>query len=167
MEHCTECQAPLTEKDQRKFCSRSCSVSFNNRKSPKRKRAEGSKSACIQCGESLQGKAGKKYCSHDCKTLHHTTQRFVAGTAGPRSIRTYLLKTRQHQCAVCQLTTWNAQPIALEVDHIDGDAQNNTENNLRLICPNCHAQTPTWKGRNYGNGTRQKRRKRYQDGKSW
>lgn len=61
------------------------------------------------------------------------------------------------------------QPIAIELDHIDGDADNNTEENLRLICPNSHAQTESYKGANAGKGsTRQaKRRKRYADGKTY
>jgi hypothetical protein len=42
------------------------------------------------------------------------------------------------------------QPTPIELDHIDGDPNNNDETNLCLICPNCHAQTPTYKGKNAG-----------------
>lgn len=55
---------------------------------------------------------------------------------------------KQHKCESCGLTEWNDQPIPLELDHIDGDRKNNLLSNLRILCPNCHAQTPTYRGRN-------------------
>ena len=53
---------------------------------------------------------------------------------------------------MCGIDSWMGQPINLEVDHIDGDPYNNTPDNLRLICPNCHSQTHSFKGRNKGKG---------------
>lgn len=53
-----------------------------------------------------------------------------------------------HQCASCGLTEWKGQPIPLELDHINGDNKNNNLSNLRVLCPNCHAQTSTYRGRN-------------------
>ena len=52
------------------------------------------------------------------------------------------------KCANCALERWQGMPISLELDHIDGDRFNNDLKNLRLLCPNCHAQTPTYRGRN-------------------
>ena len=40
------------------------------------------------------------------------------------------------------------EPIPLELDHIDGNSDNNSRSNLRMICPICHARTPTYRGRN-------------------
>ncbi len=40
----------------------------------------------------------------------------------------------------------------LEIDHIDGNSDNNSEENLRLVCPNCHSLTSTYCGTNRGNG---------------
>jgi len=51
-------------------------------------------------------------------------------------------------CANCKLASWMGSPIPLEVDHRDGDRLNNELSNLRLLCPNCHALTPTYRGRN-------------------
>jgi len=57
-----------------------------------------------------------------------------------------------HECNMCGITKWNNSDIILELDHIDGDSKNNELTNLRLLCPNCHSQTPTWRGRNINNG---------------
>lgn len=56
----------------------------------------------------------------------------------------------KRQCSKCKLIKWNGLPIPLELDHINGDHSDNSIENLRVICPNCHAQTPTYRGKNVG-----------------
>lgn len=51
-------------------------------------------------------------------------------------------------CAICGIIKWNGKKICFDLDHIDGDGYNNAQINLRLLCPNCHSQTETWRGRN-------------------
>jgi len=59
------------------------------------------------------------------------------------------------KCSSCDLPgEWNGKPLALQVDHIDGDRTNNDLSNLRLLCPNCHSQTDTFAGRNKGRWSR-------------
>lgn len=60
------------------------------------------------------------------------------------------------RCDICELSVWMGKPITLELDHIDGDRTNHMLENLRILCPNCHAQTPTWRGkrRNHQRGDR-------------
>lgn len=55
-----------------------------------------------------------------------------------------------NQCSKCKLTDWLGEPITLHLDHISGDNTDNRLENLRLLCPNCHSQTPTYCGRNKG-----------------
>jgi len=66
-----------------------------------------------------------------------------------RLIKLGLLKL---QCSSCLLSEWQNKTIPLELDHIDGNHLNNNLSNLRLLCPNCHAQTPTHAGKNKGKG---------------
>ncbi len=64
---------------------------------------------------------------------------------GKGSHKKVLLLERGHKCECCSLTEWLDRPITLELEHSDGDRENNTKDNLKLLCPNCHSQTPTWK----------------------
>ena len=74
---------------------------------------------------------------------------YMSATAGLRQ-RLIGEGLKEYRCEVCGLTEWNGVPIPLELDHINGRRDDNRIENLRLICPNCHAQTPTYRGRNIG-----------------
>ncbi len=104
-----------------------------------------------------------------CDVSHFTGRSWRRGTALPvrpatelalvlvdgRLFRTGHLKRRliaeglkQARCECCGGTQWNGQAIPLELDHINGRRNDNRLDNLRLLCPNCHAQTSTYRGRN-------------------
>lgn len=56
------------------------------------------------------------------------------------------------KCYKCGLDSWIDGKLVLELDHINGNNTDNQLENLQFLCPNCHSQTPTYKGRNISNG---------------
>jgi Zn finger protein HypA/HybF involved in hydrogenase expression len=82
-------------------------------------------------------------------------------------IREYIQKQQDNKCILCgQENTWNGKPLIFILDHIDGDSRNNSPDNLRMICPNCDTQLPTFKSKNKGNGrkyAREYRIKKYRE----
>lgn len=102
---------------------------------------------------------------HKLDVSHMTNKRYASSNVAKRDIESYLnneypitsykLKNRllkeniiQPICTKCKNTEWCGQPIPLQLDHIDGNSNNNNLSNLRLLCPNCHAQTDTYCGKN-------------------
>jgi len=70
---------------------------------------------------------------------------------------TYLLKNRlvaeglkDYKCEECGIIEWNSKSITIEMDHINGNRHDHSLTNLRMLCPNCHSQTDTYKSRNKG-----------------
>jgi 5-methylcytosine-specific restriction endonuclease McrA len=55
-----------------------------------------------------------------------------------------------YRCMSCQLDAWLSEPIPLELHHVNGDRMDHRLENLQLLCPNCHALTPTYRARNKG-----------------
>lgn len=127
------------------------------------------KYVCMQCAAKTNN---EKFCSNSCKATYHNNlrskkikpnkaqerrsreiQRFNDGLVTERSsLRKHLSRANGYKCMSCGVDRWNNKPITLIVDHIDGNAGNNLPENLQLLCPNCNSQTPTFGGRNKGNG---------------
>lgn len=100
---------------------------------------------------------GKKCENGSVLAGHKRTHRPIEELCTDKARKAWLLRNQAHQCEVCQNTEWCGKPIPLELDHVDGNPENNTRENLRLICPNCHAQTETYKGKNVGRVQNSKR----------
>ena len=55
---------------------------------------------------------------------------------------------KQYQCEICGLAEWQGQPIPLELHHANGVNNDHRLHNLQLLCPNCHAFTDNYRGKN-------------------
>lgn len=123
---------------------------------------------CRYCGSPLKNK-GRVYCSNKCQTeflyeeyIRNWKAGLTDGMIGDTwievsgYIRRYLFEKYDGKCSKCGWSERNpyTNTIPLEVEHIDGDATNNDESNLTLLCPNCHSLTKTYRGANKGNGKR-------------
>lgn len=59
---------------------------------------------------------------------------------------------RKYNCQDCGLEEWNGKKLTLQLEHIDGDSFNNSIENLKFLCPNCHSITDTYCGKNKNTG---------------
>lgn len=117
--------------------------------------------SCTHCGNETFSR-NTKYCSNSCQAdfqymlyISKWKNGLVDGGRGintrnvSRHLRRYLFEKFANACSLCGWSETNLLgAVPLEIDHIDGNAENNTENNLRLICPNCHSLTPNYKNFN-------------------
>lgn len=116
------------------------------------------KSFCKQCSKEFKHGSSSTgtFCSNVCSQLNRREkelQRFLNGEVKSRRyIKAHLVREHGWVCMICKNAEWQGQPIPLELDHIDGNAGNCLPSNVRNLCPNCHAQTPTHKAKNKGNG---------------
>jgi 5-methylcytosine-specific restriction endonuclease McrA len=163
---CMSCKKVLSYADKRtkkKFCSSSCSASFNNSKrKPKRL------FTCVVCKKETERKTSSEslFCSNVCFHKHRRDTKIQENTASSKTMKKFLIETKGYFCWGCGISSWMDKPITLELEHKDGDSTNNKEENLEILCPNCHSQTPTYKAKNKGKG-RWQRKQRYAQGKSF
>ena len=75
---------------------------------------------------------------------------FTINSSYTRSIRDKLFSEnlKEYRCEKCKRTEWEGEPIPLEVHHINGNHNDNRLENLQILCPNCHALTDNYKGKN-------------------
>ena len=126
---------------------------------------------CLNCELPILNK--RKYCSNKCqkeyqykKYIEDWKNGLESGMRGDYQIsmhlKSYIFKKFSNKCARCGWSEINpyTKNIPLEIEHIDGNYKNNSEDNLTLLCPNCHSLTSTYKGANVEHG-RKSRSKYY------
>lgn len=125
---------------------------------------------CENCGIVAEKSASStnKFCSSKCsgENQRNETNRLIENGSvfSFETMRRYLMETLG-TCEECGITnTYNGKPIVLQCDHIDGDNDNHSLDNLRLLCPNCHSQTDTWCGRNKKDTKRNNYLRKYKRG---
>lgn len=118
---------------------------------------------CLNCKLNFQVKrnATGKFCTLHCVQGFYYKKWIKNWLSGniinitstpPNQIRRYLFEKQKKSCCSCGLSLWEGLPIALQLDHLDGNHKNSEEKNLCLLCPNCHALTKTYGAKNKGHG---------------
>lgn len=117
---------------------------------------------CKTCGKELTKEQSRNiYCSSMCSQLDRRNQKIQEwkdgtfdGLCGKYQIsdwiRNYLLEKHNYSCELCGWNKINPTTgkVPLDIHHIDGDYRNNKEENLQVLCPNCHSLTPNYKALN-------------------
>jgi len=160
-QHCKKSFESLIS-DNRKFCSQSCSTIHNN--SIRMNVRTNTEFNCKNCNRVTKLKKNSKgiFCESKCQQEYYYKEKielwkegkllgFTGKTKALSSwLRRYMLEKYNNTCQKCG---WNElHPVdkraLVEINHIDGNAENNNEENLEVICPNCHSMTPNFRARN-------------------
>jgi len=170
--NCEACNSYLTAKyGSGRFCCEKCARCFAtlakrneiNEKVSLTLTGRGKINLCRICNAKilLNEKGTRRHCGK-CAPLHGSKISFE-DLLKDSSRRKRLVVENGHFCWSCKLTLWQDQQIPLTIDHIDGnsDNNNNKRENLRILCWNCHALTPSFGGRNAKKFPNAKRRALY------
>ena len=112
------------------------------------------------CGDLIKTNA-TKFCSLKCQHEFNFERRSRLVESGDycvlqanKFLRKYLTRRFGEQCSRCGWAERHTKTkkVPLEVEHVDGNWRNNRLDNVTLLCPNCHALTPTFRGLNRGRG---------------
>ena len=124
-----------------KYCSRQCANSRQWSNEINSQRSKSNKKAWKELSKLDQQ-------VHIARLKHQYTEKRSFEEMSPNCKKKVILREQNNKCLLCGISSWQDNPLTLQLDHIDGNNQNNERNNLRCICPNCHSQTKTYCGKN-------------------
>ena len=119
-------------------------IKTNPKNSPSNRKI---KTKCLLCDNDTR--YPNKYCDQCILSNKHIkSHQKLEDAKGIVAIKRLFIKEAGYKCAKCGITSWDNKHIVMELHHIDGNADNNSKENLMLLCPNCHSQTETYKSKN-------------------
>lgn len=125
---------------QKKYTSDICVVCKQEFIQKKNGRGGVTEACSIECGKKV--KSIKKYKAY----LEDNSIMYGKKIS---TFKKYFLEDQEYKCSICSMENiWNNKELVFILDHIDGNADNNNRNNLRLVCPNCDSQLDTFKSKN-------------------
>ena len=158
--YCKYCGKELPyEKRENDFCDHSCSASYNNLGICRNGEKLPEHSYCLNCGKEIT--RGRRFCNNTCYAEYERKQYIERWKRGEETgiigkddiataVRKYMFEKNNNSCEICGWHEVNPYTglVPLQIHHIDGDCKNNSEENLQLLCPNCHALTENFGSRN-------------------
>lgn len=169
---CPYCQKTFIKKNKKQiYCSRRCFGLINSNRVDKKFRNIIIKPRiCLICGEEFRKRTtGYSCCSRKCLSQHSWNLKkeqinktgiivSLSGGEDRNQAKKYLIEKHGHKCMGCGISEYyhfvnhSMEPVPLILDHIDGYASNNHIGNLRLLCPICDHNSPTFGSKNFGRG---------------
>lgn len=149
----------IPEKGLINYCSLACRNSRNFSEESKLKKSIKSRKAW---GDGRMNHIDYKVVNNDPNKIKKSQETWISKYLEERdggtihswdTIRKYHFILKDYTCEVCGTKEWNGEKTPLELHHIDGNITNNVDENLQVVCPNCHAQTDNYCGKNIPNRT--------------
>lgn len=169
--HCLYCGKEIVGKDRRqKFCNQRCNGLYHSGLKYGINKIN-TNSYCLSCNKEIP--YGNKYCNNTCKNEYEYKKYIERWKQGEENglrgegisvrIKRYLFEKYNNACQCCGWSEKNEYTgnVPLQIHHIDGDCTNNKEENLQLLCPNCHSLTETFGSAGNHKSQRVDRRTKY------
>ncbi len=137
------------------YCSRTCANSRKFTEETRKKKSLANKkywNSLTDDDKKLKGKILQEQSPYNSENYFKSLMTQEWAVIGIQGKRLRVILEQSGHCKKCGIDEWNGKLITLEYEHKDGNNENNDRNNVEALCPNCHSQTPTWRGRKNGSG---------------
>jgi arsenate reductase-like glutaredoxin family protein len=145
MKVCPKCNAEHNKLGT--FCSRSCANTRTHSKETREKLSLSRKGIATRKTPITQEEIETRKAKVKAWALNKY-QNTPFNELGAENRKRRVLEEQKGKCNRCGLFEWLGESLVLELEHKDGNNSNNDRSNLECLCPNCHSQTKTWRGRN-------------------